>query len=221
MFGKSTIRKLVLIFFSASLNMLPQKIMGSQENIDKAIEVIKTGCIAQESVSIEMMADGSLSVMKKGGEIKISFSKEEMPSLLRSLQENYRVDQADKMRDCMAPHIPKILEATLKSIDQPQKAAQQKLSILKQELDEKEELYCSEELDGYEIFQDSKQNIVTIEEEAARRQFDMSALEAVETLGGSREFSKLQKKFFQIEIDFRTTLYLIQNELDKRKKLLP
>lgn len=141
------IRILYFLFLFVSLN----SIAATSEEVAKTTEILRSLCLAGSAYTIEADGDGSLKILKKSVNGSIKFSKKELNGVVDVSDEDRR-DELDSIRNCIKPHIKKIIEASL-STDK---------KILKDENENKKILKDKKDIDNflYEDFASIEEGLV-------------------------------------------------------------
>ncbi|WP_420590164.1 hypothetical protein [Bacterioplanoides sp.] len=90
----------------------------SEVTSENLVAAIRSLCLAGDEYQIKIEGDASLSIMKKGAEGELTFSKRNINGITDIKQDDLKLKELDSIRKCIEPHVDKILnlmieEATL------------------------------------------------------------------------------------------------------------
>lgn len=106
----------ILSFLAFNMIAIPSYAQQSKitPRTQEAIAVMQALCLASSEISIETKGNGKILILKKGVKIEGEYKETEVVSLLKKLQSEVNLlEEADKIRACMQPHIDKILNSVL------------------------------------------------------------------------------------------------------------
>jgi hypothetical protein len=89
------------------------KSVVATDSVDRAIDLLKTACASGSSVTIEAEADGNISLFAKGAKGKVKFSQKDARGVVDRLSSEHLRDDLKNQRECMRPHIHRLLDAIL------------------------------------------------------------------------------------------------------------
>ena len=95
-----------LYMFTAASEAVPS-------NTETAIDFLKTACASGEVVEIKAEGDGGLSFLKKGVQGSLYFSKKDLRGIVEGLKGELQRDNIHEQRECMRPHIDRVLDSLL------------------------------------------------------------------------------------------------------------
>lgn len=102
---------------------LVNSVYAQQDDITRfklAVKFMQAACASGEKIQVEGKANGGISILKKGGSGSFEFSRTELNGMVSSVNESIRVEENRQIRECMQPHIAKIISMIATQNDEQQ-----------------------------------------------------------------------------------------------------
>lgn len=96
---------MLLLFFLVSAS--------AASRIDQAVETIRSLCLVGDGIDISIKGDASITLMRKGINGEIVFSKKNKKGIVEGLEGELLAKELENIRGCIEPRIDKILSLVL------------------------------------------------------------------------------------------------------------
>lgn len=93
---------------------------AAEDGVARAIDFLKTACASGEKIDIKIDGDGALNLIGRSAKGGLHFSKAEARGIAEGLSSGAQRTNLVSVRECMQPHISRILDALLPTAQTPE-----------------------------------------------------------------------------------------------------
>ena len=104
-----------LLLIVTLLTACPFSLAYSNEKSEEAVKLLRVLCLAGSDYELDVQGDGSVKIFKRAIKGSVVFSKKELAGVVDISTDENKLKELNEIRQCIKPHIGRILDSILTS----------------------------------------------------------------------------------------------------------